>query len=191
MGWLHLSSESRHFLETPVSKSLPSLHVCAQSLQSCLTLCDPLDCSPAGSFVHGIFQERILVCVGMPSSRGLSLPRDRTYISYIKAGRFFATGKPISLSRYQQWLPFLFAFRPTSGHSKPRGPRSGLANYPGFLCCFCPCPNTLVFSEIILASTSPHRIEASWRLNPNIIKVISELRKAWIKGFHRFCRLPR
>ena len=98
------------------------------------------------------------------------------------AGR--SPGKPISLSRYQQWRPLLFAFRPTSGHSKPQGPGSGLADSPGFLCCFCPCPNTLAFSEIILASTSPHRIDASWRLNPNIIEVISELRKAWVKGFH-------
>ena len=28
--------------------------------QSCLTLCDPMDCSPPGSFVHGIFQARVL-----------------------------------------------------------------------------------------------------------------------------------
>ena len=28
--------------------------------QSCLTLCDPMDCSPPGSFVHGILQARIL-----------------------------------------------------------------------------------------------------------------------------------
>ena len=28
--------------------------------QSCLTLCDPMDCSPAGSSTHGIFQARVL-----------------------------------------------------------------------------------------------------------------------------------
>jgi len=28
--------------------------------QSCLTLCDPMDCSLPGSFVHGIFQARVL-----------------------------------------------------------------------------------------------------------------------------------
>ena len=32
----------------------------AQSLRSCLTLCDPMDCSLPGSSVHGIFQARIL-----------------------------------------------------------------------------------------------------------------------------------
>ena len=35
---------------------------------SCLTLCDPMDCSPPGSSGHGIFQARILAWVAMPSS---------------------------------------------------------------------------------------------------------------------------
>ena len=43
--------------------------------QLCLTLCDPMDCSPPGSSVHGIFQERILEWVAMPSSRESSQPR--------------------------------------------------------------------------------------------------------------------
>ena len=33
---------------------------CAKSLQSCLTLCDHMDCSLLGSSVHGILQARIL-----------------------------------------------------------------------------------------------------------------------------------
>ena len=49
--------------------------------QLCLTLCDPMDCSPPGSSVHGIFQERILEWVAMPSSRGSSQPRDRAQVS--------------------------------------------------------------------------------------------------------------
>ena len=32
----------------------------AKSLQSCLTLCDPMDCGPLGSSASGIFQARIL-----------------------------------------------------------------------------------------------------------------------------------
>ena len=32
----------------------------AKSLQSCLTLSDPMDCSPPGSSVHGIFQARAM-----------------------------------------------------------------------------------------------------------------------------------
>ena len=36
--------------------------MCAQSLQSCLTLCNPMDYSLSGSSVHGIFLARILEC---------------------------------------------------------------------------------------------------------------------------------
>ena len=57
-------------------------------VQSCLTLCDPVDCSPPGSSVHGILQERMLECVATPFSRGSSWPRDRTQVSCI-AGRLF------------------------------------------------------------------------------------------------------
>ena len=51
--------------------------------QSCLTLCNPMDCSPPGSPVHGLLQARILDWVGLPFSRVLSRLRDRTCISYI------------------------------------------------------------------------------------------------------------
>ena len=40
------------------------------SLQSCLTLCNPMNCSPPGSSVHGILQARIQEWVALPSSRG-------------------------------------------------------------------------------------------------------------------------
>ena len=40
---------------------------------SCLTLCDPKDCSPSGTPVPGILQARILQWVAMPSSRGSAL----------------------------------------------------------------------------------------------------------------------
>ena len=57
-------------------------------VQFCLTLCDPMDCSPPGSSVHGILQARILEWVAMLSSRGSSPPRDQTQVSHI-GGRFF------------------------------------------------------------------------------------------------------
>ena len=47
---------------------------CCFSLPSCLTLCDPMDCSPSGSSVHGISQARILEWVAVPSSRDLPHP---------------------------------------------------------------------------------------------------------------------
>ena len=43
--------------------------------QSCPTLCDPMDCCPPGSSVHGILQARILECVAISFSRGSSWPR--------------------------------------------------------------------------------------------------------------------
>ena len=49
-----------------------------KSLQLCLTLCNPMDCSPPDSSVHGILQARILEWIAMPSCRESSQPRDRT-----------------------------------------------------------------------------------------------------------------
>ena len=43
--------------------------LCAKSLQSCLTLCDPMDCSLPGSSVHGILQARILEWIAVPCCR--------------------------------------------------------------------------------------------------------------------------
>ena len=57
--------------------------LCAELLQSWLTLCDPMDCSPPGSSDHGILQARIQEWVAMPSSRASSWPRDWTHISYV------------------------------------------------------------------------------------------------------------
>ena len=54
----------------------------------CPTLCDPMDCSPPGSSVHGILRVRIPEWVAISYSRGSSRPRDWTWISCI-AGRFF------------------------------------------------------------------------------------------------------
>ena len=51
--------------------------------QSCLTLCNPMDCSLSGSSVHGILQARILELVAISFSFGASQPRDQTHISCI------------------------------------------------------------------------------------------------------------
>ena len=61
--------------------------------QSCPTLCDPVDCSPPGSSVHGILQARILEWVAISFSRGSSRPRDRTQVSGI-AGRSLTSEPP-------------------------------------------------------------------------------------------------
>ena len=53
-----------------------------------LTLCDPVDCNPTGSSVHGILQARILEWVAIPFSRGSSQPRNQTQVFCI-TGRYF------------------------------------------------------------------------------------------------------
>ena len=72
---------------------------CVYLIQSCPTLCNPMDCRPPGSSVHGLLQPRVLEWVDISSSKGSSRPWDRTSVSCISctAGRFFTTepqGKP-------------------------------------------------------------------------------------------------
>ena len=65
-------------------KELPVVCVCVcVRAQSCPTHCDPMDCSPSGSSVHGTLQARILEWVAISSSRRSSRPRDRTCVSCI------------------------------------------------------------------------------------------------------------
>ena len=63
-------------------------HTHTEVAQSCPTLCDPMDCSPPGSSVHGIFQAWILEWVDISFSRGSSWARDRTQVSRIVGRRF-------------------------------------------------------------------------------------------------------
>ena len=67
--------------------SLIYIHM-SKIVQSCPTLCDPMDYSPLGSSVHGIFQEGILEWVAISFSRRSSRPRDWTRVSCI-VGRHF------------------------------------------------------------------------------------------------------
>ena len=53
--------------------------------QSCPTLCDPMDCSPPGPSVQGIFQARRLEWVAFHFSRGSSQPRDQTRVPALQA----------------------------------------------------------------------------------------------------------
>ena len=62
------------FLTTGPPEKSPSMYLQVKVTQSCLTLCDPMDCSPPGSSVHGISQARILEWVAFPFSRGSSQP---------------------------------------------------------------------------------------------------------------------
>ena len=71
------------------------VHVCSV-VQSCPTLCDPMNNTPPRSSVHGVFQARILEWVATSYFRGTSQPRDRTpgFSVSCTAGRFFTTEPP-------------------------------------------------------------------------------------------------
>ena len=65
------------------NSSIPSPCVHAKLLQSCLTLHNPMDCSPSASSVHGFLQARILEWIARLSSKGSSWPMDLIHTSYI------------------------------------------------------------------------------------------------------------
>ena len=103
--------------------------------QSCLTLCDPMDCSLQCSPVHEIFQARVLEWVAISFSRGSSQPRDQTWVSRI-VGRCFIIWATREVSKWKWkllshvWLfatPWTVVYhsRPSMGFSK-QGYWSGL-----------------------------------------------------------------
>ena len=59
--------------------------MCVLVAQSCPTLCDPTDCSPPGSPVHGIFQAKVLEWVAFASPGGLLKPGIEPGSSALKA----------------------------------------------------------------------------------------------------------
>ena len=79
----------------PISKW--KICMCACSVfQQCLTLCNPMDCKPPGSSIHGIFQTRVLEWDAISSSRGPSCPRIEPVspAPLALSGRFFTTELP-------------------------------------------------------------------------------------------------
>ena len=104
VGWFDLLAVHRtlmSLLQHHNSKALVApkqqvVVVLVYSLKSCLTLCDPVDCSPPGSSVHGISQSRILQWVATSFCRVSFRPRDWICISCIAGGFFTAEppGKP-------------------------------------------------------------------------------------------------
>ena len=74
--------------------------------ESCLTLCDPKDCSLPGSSIHGIFQARVMEWVAISFSSRSSWPRDQTRVSYIVRGHFSNSeplGKPSFMLGISNW----------------------------------------------------------------------------------------
>ena len=70
--------------------------------QSCPTLCDPVDCSPPGSSVHGILQAKILEWVAISFSRGSSHPRDQTRVPHCGQMLYHLSHQGIKLSQIKK-----------------------------------------------------------------------------------------
>ena len=84
--------------------------------QSCPTLCDPMDCSPSSSSVHGILQARILEEAAIPFSRDLPNPGVKLGSPVLQADSLVSEppGKPPLTQRY---VPF--CIREPSGSQNP------------------------------------------------------------------------
>ena len=86
----HLKSFLTHTLSQATCIGVSEAKVNVKVAQLCLTFCNPMDCSPPDSSVHGILRARILEWVAIPFSRGSSQPRDQTQVSHM-AGGFFTS----------------------------------------------------------------------------------------------------
>ena len=100
-----------------------------EEAQSCLTLCNSMDCSQPGSSVHGILQARKLKWVAIPFSGGSSRPRDWTWVSCItgRCSTIWATREAISISIHTYIYPSSWTSlthpSPLSHHRAPgKGP---------------------------------------------------------------------
>ena len=93
----------RQIFTSWAKREVPSLLKWSEVAQLCPTLCDPVDCSPPSSSIHGILQARILEWVAISFSRGSSQPRDWTQVSHIAGRRFniWATGEVCFLNIHQ------------------------------------------------------------------------------------------
>ena len=138
----HLKKETSYSLPSysfslPCSSALGTTTFClcrktVLVAQSCLTLCDPMDCSPPGFSVLGSLQARMPEWFAISVSGGSSWPRDWTWVSCI-AGRFstvwltrkapsFSIKWVKSLSRVQFFvIPWTVAYQapPSMGFSRP------------------------------------------------------------------------
>ena len=82
-----------------------AMNIASEVAQSCLTLCDAMDCSPPTSSIHGIFQARVLEWVAFSFSRGSSRPREQTQVSWTAGWRFtlWATREAMSMNLGRYW----------------------------------------------------------------------------------------
>ena len=128
----------------------------SEDSQSCLTLCDPMDCSPPGSSVHGIFQAIVLERIAISFSRGSSRPRDQTLVSCIVDRRFtiWATSDTRGKSQNLLLLEFLYLMETPLNEYQQDG--SSSASFLG-------CPSTHKKLKLSLDGSG-----VWWRMDPCI-----------------------
>ena len=114
----------RSFLTGLPVSTLGCVYLCSVT-QSCLTLCNPVGCSPPGSSVHGISQGRILEWVAISSSRRSSQPRDWTQV-FLHCGRVFYylshQGSPLPLVTYSLTEQIHVGIAPGTSNSAGKNP---------------------------------------------------------------------
>ena len=82
--WLQIGKEVwQGCILSPCLFNFYAEYVCMKLTQLCLTLSNPMDCSPQGFSVYGILQARILEWVAIPFSSGSSWPRGRSQVPHI------------------------------------------------------------------------------------------------------------
>ena len=89
-GWIGMLQNCQKEIDQIFMSTLWLL--CMSVAQSCPTLCDPVGCSLPGSSIHRILQARMLEWVAISFSRGSSLPRNQTCVSFI--GSRLSTTEP-------------------------------------------------------------------------------------------------
>ena len=117
-----------------------------------------MDCSPPGSFVHGILQVRILEWVVMPSSRGSSWPKDQTHISYV--------------SCIGRWV-FYHYHHPGSPKVSLQSSLHFNASWDALICPYWMLYNHMMSNQwrwiavaLIMGDMVPHRLPKPWTCSP-------------------------
>ena len=121
--------------DSRTSQVAPVVKKWCEVTQSCPTLCDPMDCSLPGFFIHWIFQARVLEWIATSFSRGSSWPRDWTGVSRV-TGRFLNVWAPrkstachcrrLGFSPWIRKVPWRSAWQPIAAlfPGESRGQRS-------------------------------------------------------------------
>ena len=109
---------------------------CCEVTQSCLTLCDPMDCSLPGSSIHGIFQARIQEWVAISFSKGSSPPSQQVFVSAQAASGTFLCGQGLGVEQigtddFMWWLKRRSKFGPLKEPMGEIALRAGLWGLSG------------------------------------------------------------